>query len=367
MNQAHTNGGVPHPLFTPIPLQDFPVSWVGPHPSQPGFCFGSEDGMLLFTDERFARLLGPGKGSASGEAINGVAYSGHWIAVSTRADVTIGSLREDEGKKGVVGAPFGAHSIVAAPSGYFAAPMGRTGVMMLKAGSSPGDAVGVLTSDKEGMYFHRVIALPGRGGKDLLVCAAGQGGIGITELQWGEPTYTMRVATFAGLDVVDVCPVASDPKSPAVAAVSRDGTLILVGDVLHDSMPVNITFKAVQGVAYRVLRRGEDLYLLTSRALYVLKKLAARLAAGVSLGKVTTPIRVVPMEAVDASIIHDRWLFLVMPDEVLRGDVHVIEHVNAHDLVAGGGEVQEALPETLDRHWKIYGVSQKAQQLISVG
>jgi hypothetical protein len=304
MNRTSSNGSPRRPLFTPIRLKDFDVTWAGPAPAGPGFCFGSEDGRLLFTDERGVPVSDPGQGSDSGEAINGVAYSGEWIAVSTRAGVMMGSLRQDKDRPDNVGLPVGAHGIATSPGGYFVAPLGRAGVMFVKAGSVASDPVGLLAPDRPGMCFYRVLALPGRNGCDLLVCACRQEGIGITEIEWGQETCNMRVATFAGLDVVDVCAIVSDTESPAVAALGRDGTLIFTRDALRDEKPATIKFKAIQGTAYRLLSKGEHIFVLTSRGLYVLTKLAGRLAAGMPQGEFTTQILVVPMEVVECQ---PRW------------------------------------------------------------
>ena len=330
MNNKLANGSILDPFFTPIGLKDFAVSWVGPHPLQPGFCFGSEDGRLLLTNLHAKVTSGPFKASASGEAINGVAFSGEWLAVSTRADVTMRCFPRVAGVKAVV-LPYGAHGVVAVQSGYFAAPMGHTGVMMLKAGSGPGDDVGVLSPVNNGMDFYQVIAMRGRGKKDLLVCATRQQGIGLTELRWGNPTYNMRIAAFEGIDVVDVCAVPSKSGSPAIAAVGLDGSLILVRDALRDPAPTNIKFKTIKGTAYRVLCRGEDLVVLTSRGLYVLEKLAHRLASGTQAENFTTQIFAVPMEAVDANIVRDRWLLVITSDEVFVGDLDLIRHARPKD------------------------------------
>src|SRR5436309_810274 len=56
----------------------FEVCWAGRHPLRTGLCFGSTDGKILFADEEGTPLAPPGKGSASGEAVNGVAAVGTW-------------------------------------------------------------------------------------------------------------------------------------------------------------------------------------------------------------------------------------------------------------------------------------------------
>src|SRR5438132_13390083 len=85
MNQVSENG---LPSLIPcvhIPFSgEFEVCWAGPHPFHAGFCFGSTDGKIILTDEEGMPLAPPRKGSASGEAINGVAGVGTWRGGSTR-------------------------------------------------------------------------------------------------------------------------------------------------------------------------------------------------------------------------------------------------------------------------------------------
>src|SRR5437660_7505961 len=88
--------------FLGIGLPDgFDVCWAGPSPLS-GLCFGSTDGKILFTDEQGRTLpdLQPGRGSVSGEAINGVVGAGTWAVVSTRGDVNCWPLPGAEGSGG---------------------------------------------------------------------------------------------------------------------------------------------------------------------------------------------------------------------------------------------------------------------------
>ena len=158
---------------------------------------------------------------------------------------------------------------------------------MMRANSGHGDPVGVMTTEKESMYFYRVLAgRGGRIGKDLLIRAARQGGIGIAEVQWGDNTYEMRTATFPELDAVDVCFVGGEAESPALAALGHDGSIILARDMLHDEKPLTMKFATVKGRAYRLLSTRGHLFLLTDSALYGLMNLGARLMQGLPFRKV---------------------------------------------------------------------------------
>jgi hypothetical protein len=317
------------------------------------------------TNEAGDLLSEPLKLSPSGEAINGIACSGFSLAVSTRREIMLRTwTAATPDRWAVAGVPHGARGITAVPSGCCVAPLGRSGVMILQPTAQPDQPVGVITSDKERMYFYRVIALPGRDGQDLLVCAMRQGGIGITEVLWGQATYNLRVATFPGLDLVDVCAVGGPPEAPAVAGVGRDGSLFLVRDALRDKNPVTMRFDTVQGTAYRILSARGHIFVLTSRGLFGLMNLGAILVQGLPSGKFVTPVRVIPMEAVDANMVGDRWMLIVMADEVLKFDVSLIEG----DIPQGlrNGEIRQVTGETLTPDWQVQRVQQKPRELAAV-
>jgi hypothetical protein len=357
MTGALANGDTLHPFFTPIKLAEFEVSCVAPNPFRNGFSFGSDDGKVMFTDDvgtPSATIIG----SPSGEAINGIASFGKSFAVSSRHEVTLRSRSEEHFRSyDVLQISLGAHGICATPGGHYIAPLGGSGIMVLRVDSAPGDPAWVMTTEKESMNFYRIVARRTRDGEDLLICAARQGGIGVVQANWGENTYTMRTATFPELDAVDICHVGGNPLSPALAAVGRDGTLVLARGLLHDENPLTMKFDAVKGRAYRLLSARGHLFLLTSSGLYGLMNLGARLLEGFPTGKFTTPIFVMPMEAVDASLIGDRWLMAVLPDEVYRLDLEFIHNntprnIGAGEIRAMTSETVEATTETVEMPWE---------------
>jgi hypothetical protein len=373
MSGTHLNRGVPREFSRSIRLPDFEVSCVAPHPFRAGLALGSDDGKLRFADENGVKTGPDIGGSKSGEAINGIASIRNTIVASSRGDVTVRVFNHPNGsepeKPQVLSLSYGAHGICAAPGGYYVAPLGQDGIMMfLPRFPAAEDMVAALTTDKEEMYFYRVLAQPGRNGKDLLLCAAHHGGIGITEVQWGDTTYNMRTATFPELDAVDVCFVGGSADAPSIAAIGRDGTLVLSRDVLHDRNPIAMKFASLQGRAYRLFSTRGHLYVLTSSAVYGLMHLGSRLMQGLPAGRFTTSIRVIPVEAVDASLIGERWLSVVTPDEVLMYDLRILENMIPAD--SRDGEIRgeqmlltEGTGETLERAWQRHDVSGGAHQL----
>ena len=92
-------------------------------------------------------------------------------------------------------------------------------------------------------------------------------------------------------------------------------------DVLHHHRPATLRFDGVKGTAYRVFAARGDLFLLTSAGMYVFYTLASRFLAGERVVGTPTSVREFSAEAVDAGIVFDRYLLIVIPDEVLRFDL----------------------------------------------
>jgi hypothetical protein len=356
MNEPIPASGSPVLQYQAVSFADFEVSWSGENPLGPGLCFGSEDGRMILADEGGIPLGEPELVSDSESAINGIARSGTWVAAATREEVNLLELAgpSEGGKVRGVVVPHGAHGVGVLSSGGFLAPLGRTGIMFAKPGAGPANSVMVSSGTKEGMYFYRVIGLRGSDGGDLVVCAGRAGGIGIMPFRWGEDSQQLATFTFDQLDVVDVCPIGSGSDSRAVAAVGRDGTIILIRDAARDRSPVTYKFERLVGVVYRLLSAKGHLFLLTNKGIFVLARLASRFLDGTLTGGVETPVLFVPLEAVDANLIRGRWLLIVMPGEVLRSDIELLDQSIPEGLKRG--DIQAVRPRTITPAWRHSGV-----------
>jgi hypothetical protein len=320
-------------LHIPLP-EGFEVSWAGPSPLGRGLCFGSTDGKILFADEDGHPFPGaiPGKGSVFEEAINGVIRVGTWAVVSTRADVNFWPLPGTEGGTDHGwSTPYGAHGVGTTAEGHVIAPLGRNGIMVVSPPFGPESSVMAVGDVKDGLYFYRAISLRSQSGVDVIACAARDAGVAAGPFSAPPRTQPMRNVMFDALDVIDISPLDSEAFPLAVAALSRDGSIILFRDVLTDDKPTTMKFKKIQGMAYRLLSCGGEIYVLTNRALYALSKLAARFLAQELREGVVTQILTISMEAVDANLAGNK-LLVVMPDEVRRFDTDWI-HDNVPEEV----------------------------------
>jgi hypothetical protein len=363
MNRLAGNGDSSPPLFSRIrfdDLADFDVCWAGLNPLQAGFLFGSEQGSLLFMDEQGNRL-GRAKGSLSGEAINGVAYWEQWLAISTRAEVDF-FLTPISQNTQVVPIPAGAHGVITTKAGYFVAPLGKTGLLVLRPEPVKEQRVTVFSGRaEESPYLYRVIALR-QGGREVLACAGRAEGVATMEFKGVHGSNNLSMMTFDGFDVVDICPLEPGRDSLAAAAISKDGTLILFQNVLEDKQPITMRFQAIEETAYRLLSCLGDVYVLTSKGLYMLANVAEHFLKG-ELKGAPTPVLPIPLEATDANLYKDEYLLVVTLDEVQRYDIRLI-HDSAKAFLAQGRSFEQQ-PETISPNRNLREIQQITKQLVT--
>lgn len=307
------------PFGLSIRVPDFPICWAGPNPFGDGFCFGSDDGRICFTDDDGSRLVGPWQVSPCREAVNGIAGVDGVIGVSTRADVTfLRPYGTDGAWRGTVRA--GSHGLTTTSDGWFVGPMGPTGVMFVKpdAEQLPVTVVGPPHDAATLPYYHAVTV--GQSGGEVMVFAARTRGVVFTPYSGGPRGTRLRTSAFEGLDVVDVCATGTGPGGRGLAAITRDGTVLLYGDVSGSGRPETVKFAGVDGPAYRVLSARGHLFILTSSGLHILLDVLIRAEAGAGVLGFSHPLA-----AVDANLCGDKYLLVVIDDDrVIRFDVSMI-------------------------------------------
>ena len=339
--------------YTGLPCPDgFDVGWAGefsvPDRSIPPLiCLGSLDGKLLFTNQEFSRLQeGKGLGSGSGEAINGVARSGTWAAVSTRKEVSFWATTKPQG----LYLPHGAHGVSSTPGGYFIAPLGKAGILTATPLESEVSLMAHTPGDGN-LNVYRALSLRSQGGTDVLACAARSGGMIAGFFSASEEANPMRIANFHNVDVIDICALSAETDPLAVAILGRDGSIILCRDVLNERRVKTFKFQSIKGVAYRILSHLGDIYVLTSRGLYILGRLGSRFLNGETMEGVTTPVMPLDLAAIDMNLVWGRWLLVVLANEVRKFDADLI-----HDFVPqhiGEGEIQElqSIAPPMESEW----------------
>jgi hypothetical protein len=304
-----------------VRFPDFEISHACEGPGEV-ICLGSEDGKLRITgidktDWQMPFKIAwqvPFKIVESGEAINSIAFTNDLIAASTRSDLGIWKRRHPS--EDVIQHTFidgGAHEVVATSSGGFIASQGVQGLLSLVPGDQGLESVPIRAKDKQ-INFYKLRRLGGIEHGDIFISAArGDGLVTLAGTQ-------LRMRTIPEIDVIDVCPLVAEPSPHALAALGIDRSLHFIRDVWNDPRSKPLRFHGLCGTAYRVLSAQGHLFMLTSEKLYLFKDLASRFLRGESVNEPTV-IKVLDLQAVDASIAFGQWLLVVMPDGLTLIDI----------------------------------------------
>ncbi len=351
-------------LLAQFAIEGFNVSWAGPCPRKDVFCLGSDDGEMLFTDRDGIALQSQPDRMPSREAINGVAFIQNWMAVSTRDELDIFTLPKQKGDAIYIAKmPFGAHGVIASPRGYFFAPLGLDGLMFTQPKDGAGQSITISTSVTEQLYFYRVIALRTAIGRQVVACATRSNGVGAMDFQGEDHQHNLSALTFDGLDVVDLCPLDAPANSAAIAALGRDGTLVLFRDIVNDRTPAALRYPAIKGIAYRLFSARGYIFILTSKALYVIAGLVDQFRSSGAVSTHIASVLEVPMEAVDASLVGDQWLLIVLPDGVARFDIDL--WAERTPATISHGKFHNDQPAPLTPTWRHYELEQQLKPALA--
>ncbi|MBX9582199.1 MAG: hypothetical protein K2X87_17985 [Gemmataceae bacterium] len=305
-----------------------------------GFCFGSEDGRLLLTDENGLVLGDPVQAVTSREAVNDVVRHGDYLAVSTRADITFMTASTDESLRRSL-LSIGAHGLAVTRTGVFVASAGRPGWVFAEPPRG-GRAEPVATQiDWPDTYMYRTVVLDDGRGNDVLACAMRKAGVGAARFNGAKGGLSLGQLTYPSFVAADLCGIGGPADPLAVAAAGLDGTLVFYRDVLTDRDPQAWRMTTIEGEVYRIMACHGHLAVLTSRALYLLPDVVTEFLSAVGR---PLPARgfVIPVKAVDANAVADRYILVVKDDNiVLRVDVRAVAEAVARNIpsssVAGLG------------------------------
>lgn len=301
----------PDGLISEVDLGDFKASWVGEFPPGQGVAFGAEDGRIMLVDKDGKTTRGT---TETDEAINGLAFLPNWMAVSTRNEVQFVDMPRGE----FVPVRYGAHGVIAGPDGNFVAPLGATGLLFFKPMKGDNLPVTISRPRKADLYFYRVIGLIVPNGPRVIAIATRRDGV--AAIPFDEPERGIHTLTFEAFDAIDLCPL--DPSSLAIAALGKDGTIMMCRDVIEETLKrqasVTTRFADIRGTAYRILNAKGNLIVVTSQAMYFLGEMATNFLQG-KTGPVT--ILEFPIRAIDANIVNEHWLMIVTSRGVLKLDL----------------------------------------------
>jgi hypothetical protein len=303
-------------------IPDEEISWAGTCPWTGELCFGTESGRLY--------LMPKGSGNLPPEtvnglqifddSINGVAFSGDLIGISSRGAVTVGRRDADNGLE--LHEPFysgGAHGIVPMSPGGFISPLGSDGLLFITYENNKIRAkIGKIEGGSPDLY--RLSPLGRTDSGQVFACAARDSGLLAITVQQGRAKPPTAGHRFNDIDFIDVCSLKSASDPLAVVALNIDGSLLLVRDVLEDEAPVTLTFDGPQGTAYSVLSAQGHIFTLSSTELVFFPNLGRDFLAGKSLDH-SANAWVMPVKAVEAFLDDEAAVIVIEGEKAIAHDI----------------------------------------------
>ena len=320
------------------------LTWAGYCPWTDAACFGTEDGMLLWPVGSDVEPEGTIRLSIfEGEAINGVAFSGDLVAISSRSEVRVGFSLSPQGPETVrLYPPFnrGAYGVVARAAGGFIAPLGRGGLLFITCDEDRAAyRVGTIVGPPED--FCKLAPLGSGPDGEVFACAARTSGL--IAFIIGDEIMRKPIIGHGieGIDIVYVCSMRSDSAPRAAVALNRDARLLLTHDVLERRPPLMLGFDDLAGTAYSVHSAHGHIFILTSTELVTLPNLAADFLAGAPMDRVRDTF-VMPIQASEAFLVGDDDLFVIA--EKRESFMRLADLARGVSLRSGGeGLVQTAV------------------------
>ena len=313
------------------------LSWAGASANDRGFCFGTEDGTVLWTNYdgvQFGHPLPNATRYDDEEAVNGIAFNAGRMVVTTRGGSAIwknlgSKMKErDAGRIGV-----GSHGVVAGRNETFLMPLNIGGLMSVQNVSPTQFSTFTNWSEPVDLNMYRVASLSATDGRQVVGIAARRGGVAMGFYKPGN-MLNLTGLELPTADFIDICSAGNSNFPSAAYALTRDGHILAFDDVMNGMKPVTLRYESMSGVAYRILSVGDFVFVLTSKALHVIHNLVDYAPGSFRVNRRTKNTSF-PLEAIDMNLVGQRWLLVLLPDRVLRLDLHEL----AKDLASGFEEI----------------------------
>lgn len=310
------------------------LSWAGASAGDRGYCFGTEDGTVFWTNFDGVQYGKPLVNAAIDdyeEAINGVAFNAGRMVVTTRSGSAIWN-NADGKKSGRTGGRIGegSHGVVAGERGIFFMPLNVGGLMSVYEDLPSHFSTFVSNSQAMDLNVYRAASLVATDGRQVVALVARRGGMAMGYYKLGE-VLDLTTIELPGADFIDICQGGYSGYPSAAYAITRDSHILAFGDIMSGDRPVTLRYERIVGTAYRILSAGEFVFVLTSRALHVIHNLTAHSTGSFRVNR-TTQNKSFPLEAIDINLVGQRWLLVLLADRVLRMDLHELAKDLASDF-----------------------------------
>ena len=313
------------------------ISWAGECPWTKNLCFGCEDGKLIIPpaefepqDENTAKL------HVAGDAINGIAFLGDAVGITSRSGVLIGYRKDAKGScldaykhtfKG------GAHGIVGSRQNAFLAPIGIDGLLMVNLLAGRGISNWIVRNHEMRLNFYRLVRLGEGPGGEVFACASRRDGLLAASFADGTLAGPLIGHHFDGHDIVDVCPLYDRQFPLAAVCVSRNQGIFFVRNILENQAPVALGYDELKGTAYSLLSAQGHVFVLTDEEFIVLPNLANRFLRDEELAS-NVEITTMPTDASEIFLRNGESVLLLEDSIVIEYEIsELLKHMANTDAI----------------------------------
>jgi hypothetical protein len=242
------------------------IGWAGERPSTGELCFGTHDGFLYFEQGGEDRV--PIGFKICSESINDVAFLGDTLAASSRLEISIAKRLNKTNFYDITQYPIGSFGAAASNFAGFLFPIGDEGVLCIGNQESMDiRRIFPILTDVD-PYCYRLIRLHQDSTKEVFAIASRDAGIFGLTINRNNSTIEWKYQKLANKDIVDICSFSDSEHPFAVACLARDGYIFMKDNVLEPGGIVDIKFDEIEGTAYSIHSSGDNLFVLTDRAIH---------------------------------------------------------------------------------------------------
>ncbi len=257
-----------------VRIPDDEITWAGECPWTGNYCLGAMSGKVLFLGDSGHLHEAASSETLAVDAINGIAFWNEFIGVSTRSEVVV-YRRVPNGFDLVYSGPGGAHCIVATTTGQFLAPMWIYGLLCVDLTPKGGPRGWTASAAGALLNFYMLAPLGEHAKKEVLACAGRNDGLFRIQLDAANTKSDITRLTAPDVDFVDVCALDRVRQPCAVAALCRDGSVVIVRNLLMDVQLQMIRIEGIQGTPYAIRAAMGHLFVLTSEQLTLIPDFAS--------------------------------------------------------------------------------------------
>ena len=171
-------------------------------------------------------------------------------------------------------------------------------------------------------YDFAMLGLDQHVGPEISVFACRSDGLAFFWVAPGEGLLPGKISNVGDkiIDLVGVISIRNSEFPLAMIALGKNRSMHFFRDPLQIRNIDSLELPYVQGTAYKLLRYGTHLILLTSQGLRLFPDIIGQFHRGEFIGG-QRKVRYIPIESVDINIAFEKWLLIVTTYGVVRMDL----------------------------------------------